>query len=280
LGKSDPAHARPLLEEALALIQETPRRNTTIAFLLIALGQIKLSLGETTPAASLAEEGLRLNKESGDIIGMAWALSLLGDVATAQQDYHSAQARYEESLTLARESTPPDPQFLANCLERLAEVVVAQGEPSWAARLCGAAETMREVRNYPPTHDRPDQYNRVVSTARVQLGERAFTAAWNEGRSMSLEQVLLAPPPHTTAQTAAISSFSSAKRVATHPDGLTSREVEVLRLVAQGLSDAQVAEQLVISPLAVNSHLTAIYGKIQVTSRSAATRYAIEQHLI
>jgi DNA-binding NarL/FixJ family response regulator len=50
--------------------------------------------------------------------------------------------------------------------------------------------------------------------------------------------------------------------------------------VAQGLSDVQVAEQLVISPRTVNSHLTAIYGKIQVSSRSAATRYAIEQHLI
>jgi predicted ATPase len=199
LGKSDPAHARPLLEEGLALVQETPSRNITIAFLLIALGQIKLSLGEITPAASLAEEGLGLNKELGDIIGMAWALSLLGDVAIAQEDYSSAKARYEESLTLARESTPTDPQFLANCLERLAEVVLAQGEPSWAARLCGAAEAMREARNYPSTHDRPDHYHRVVSIAHVQLGERAFTAAWNEGRSMSLEQVLLAPPPHTTA---------------------------------------------------------------------------------
>jgi DNA-binding NarL/FixJ family response regulator len=66
----------------------------------------------------------------------------------------------------------------------------------------------------------------------------------------------------------------------TYPNGLTAREVEVLRLVAQGLTDAQVAEQLVISPRTVNTHLTAIYGKIGVTSRSAATRYAIENHLI
>ena len=282
LGKSDPAHARSLLEEGLALVQETPRGNLTTAYLLIALGQIKLSLGETTPAASLAEEGLELNKEAGDIIGMAWALSVLGDVATAQQDFRSAQARYEESLTLARESTPPDPQFLANCLERLAEVVVAQGEPSWAARLCGAAEALREARNYPPTHDRQDHYNRVVSTARIRLGERAFIAAWNEGRSMSLEQVLLAPPLPTTAQirTAAISSCSSAKRGATNPDGLTAREVEVLRLVAQGLSNAEIAEQLVISLLTVKAHIRSLYNKLGISSRSAATRYAIEHQLV
>jgi len=66
----------------------------------------------------------------------------------------------------------------------------------------------------------------------------------------------------------------------TYPDGLTAREVEVLRLVAQGHTDAQVAEQLVISPHTVNSHLKAIYGKIEVSSRSAATRYALEQHLL
>ena len=72
----------------------------------------------------------------------------------------------------------------------------------------------------------------------------------------------------------------SSKLTATSPDGLTAREVEVLRLVAQGLPDAQVAQQLVISPHTVNSHLKAIYGKIGVSSRSAATRYAVEQHLM
>jgi len=54
----------------------------------------------------------------------------------------------------------------------------------------------------------------------------------------------------------------------------------VLRLLAQGLMDAQIAEQLVISPRTVNNHLTSIYSKIQVTSRSAATRFAFEHKLV
>ena len=65
-----------------------------------------------------------------------------------------------------------------------------------------------------------------------------------------------------------------------YPSGLTTREVEVLRLVAQGLTDAQVAEQLVISPRTVNFHLTSIYGKIGVSSRTTATRYAMERGLV
>jgi predicted ATPase/serine/threonine protein kinase/DNA-binding CsgD family transcriptional regulator len=76
-----------------------------------------------------------------------------------------------------------------------------------------------------------------------------------------------------------LSSTSHVKPAATYPDGLTVREVEVLRLVAQGLTDVQVADQLVISPRTVNGHLRSIYSKIGVTSRSAATRYAVDSHL-
>ena len=76
------------------------------------------------------------------------------------------------------------------------------------------------------------------------------------------------------------SSTSPVKPSPTYPDSLTGREVEVLRLLAQGMTDAQIAEQLVISPRTVNNHLTSIYQKIQVSSRSAATRYAVDQHLV
>jgi len=94
---------------------------------------------------------------------------------------------------------------------------------------------------------------------------------------MTFDQVLTMSARSATIP---LSSTEQAPKVtmkqAIYPDGLTASEVEV----AQGLPDAQVAEQLVISPRTVNNHLTAIDGKIQVSSRSAATRYAIEYHLI
>jgi DNA-binding NarL/FixJ family response regulator len=55
--------------------------------------------------------------------------------------------------------------------------------------------------------------------------------------------------------------------------------VEVLNLLAQGLSDVMISEELVISPRTVNAHLTSIYGKLGVNSRAAATRFAIEKGL-
>lgn len=63
------------------------------------------------------------------------------------------------------------------------------------------------------------------------------------------------------------------------PAGLTTREAEVLELVAQGLTNAQVAQRLFLSPRTVDTHLTSIYHKLGVGSRSAATRFALDHGL-
>ncbi|NTW35907.1 MAG: response regulator transcription factor, partial [Syntrophobacteraceae bacterium] len=67
---------------------------------------------------------------------------------------------------------------------------------------------------------------------------------------------------------------------ASYPGGLTAREVEVLRLVARGLTDAQVADDLVLSRRTVSTHLSSIYSKLGIGSRSAATRFAVEHGLV
>jgi DNA-binding NarL/FixJ family response regulator len=167
-------------------------------------------------------------------------------------------------------------------LEGLAAVVAAQGELPWAARLWGTAEALREGMGA-PIHpaDRAD-YERSVAAARTQLGEQVFAATWSEGRMMSLEQVLAAKGP------VEIPVLISGKPPSTppmwlqpaSPAGLTMREMEVLRLLAQGLTSAQIAEHLTLSVLTVNTHLRSIYSKLGVTSRSAATRWAMEQHLV
>src|SRR5438128_19314 len=74
-------------------------------------------------------------------------------------------------------------------------------------------------------------------------------------------------------------ALPASRKSSRSPLGLTVREVEVLRLLAAGLTDAQIAQHLVISPRTVNVHLTSIYRKISVSSRPAATRYVIKHHL-
>jgi DNA-binding NarL/FixJ family response regulator len=98
---------------------------------------------------------------------------------------------------------------------------------------------------------------------------------------MTPEQALAAQGQMTLPTLSPREPFSSPTTAPsqTYPDGLTAREVEVLRLLARGLSNTQIAEELVVSLLTVKAHLRSIYSKLGVTSRSAATRYALEHHL-
>src|SRR5439155_1206242 len=125
-------------------------------------------------------------------------------------------------------------------------------------------------------------YQQAVAAAQIQLGKEAFATAWDEGRTMTPEQALAAQRPvmMPTTTPAGLSTVPNAPKASPYHAGLTTREVEVLRLVAQWLTDTQLAQQLVISPRTVNWHLTSIYSKLQISSRSAATRYALEHKLV
>ncbi len=81
----------------------------------------------------------------------------------------------------------------------------------------------------------------------------------------------------TRADTLATKLTRAAQPSTSYPAGLSSREVAVLRLVAQGLTNAQVVKRLYLSPRTVDQHPRSIYGKLGVSSRSAATRFALEQ---
>jgi DNA-binding NarL/FixJ family response regulator len=101
---------------------------------------------------------------------------------------------------------------------------------------------------------------------------------------MTIEQILseLEPVSMTESDNMVntLPAIDKSPATPTHPGGLTARELEVLRLLAMGLTDAQIAEQLVLSLHTVHAHLRTIYSKLGVTSRSAATRYAFEHQLM
>ena len=99
---------------------------------------------------------------------------------------------------------------------------------------------------------------------------------------MTPEQALAAQGPAAIVKQASTVSQSKTTDTSssTLPAGLTKREAEVLHLIARGLTNAQIAEQLVISPVTVNSYLRSIYSKLEVSSRTAAMRYAIDHNLI
>lgn len=275
-SQGDQTRARALIEESLALEKELRDKSGT-AYSLYILGQMRLRRGDAVAARSLLEESLALYREIEHPNGVAWSLSALGRVAAVQGDSTAAFALGEEGVTRAREEG--DAALIAYSMEGLASVIASQGQPLWAARLWGAAEVQREAADMPLTPTERVDYEPSVAAARASADSETFAVAWAEGRTMTLEQVLTVPlPPEQIASVP--KSEQKTQSLPAYPDRLTAREVEVLLLVAQGMTDAQVAESLVVSPRTVNWHLTSIYSKIGVASRAAATRYAMERKLV
>jgi predicted ATPase/DNA-binding CsgD family transcriptional regulator len=316
----DYAKARVLYEEGLQISKDVGDKEASASLLSMRLAQVTLYQADHIKAYIYAQEGLELFRELGDEGGVAFSLNTLalialdqGDIAAAyplldeslaiaqqgdhkrvlprtlsllartafsQQNYEAAYLLYKQSLAIDRELD--DKRNIASSLQGLAGVVAAQRHLIWATRLCGSAQALRDSIGSPLPPVERVPYEQAIATIRSQLDEKTFARAWAEGRTMTLEQILASQEAVTmpTIAPAGPSSVPHAPQAPTYPDGLTAREVEVLRLVAQGLTNAQVAEELIISPRTVNWHLTSIYSKLQVTSRSAATRYAIEHHLI
>jgi DNA-binding CsgD family transcriptional regulator/tetratricopeptide (TPR) repeat protein len=270
LRQGEVTRARVLVEEMLALARKV-RAKRGIAIALSQLAQIAFQQGEMQRAEAFSAESIQLSQEMGDRRSIVRTRLLRAGLAVRQGHDALARREYEESLTGAIELGIAG--FIASGLKGLGCVAAAQGQYTWAALLWGAAEHLPE--SHSVAIPLPI-YERMRTTARAHLGESAFVQHLAEGRAMTPEQAFAAQK----AKQPEVPSQASTKRSLAYPAGLTAREVEVLRLVAEGLTDAQVAEHLVISLRTVNAHLTSIYQKIHVSSRGAATRYALEHHLV
>ena len=133
----------------------------------------------------------------------------------------------------------------------------------------GAAEALQEATGPVLVPYQRTDHDLRVAAVRASLDEAAFRTAWATGRAMPLEQAIeyaLEDQPVPPSPAGA--------------GGLSPREIEVLRLVAEGLTDGQVAERLYVSPRTVSNHLRSIYKKLGVPSRAAAARKAVEQDLL
>jgi DNA-binding NarL/FixJ family response regulator len=121
----------------------------------------------------------------------------------------------------------------------------------------------------------------VVKAGQQALGEDAFAGILASGRRLSHEQAateaLAVGQPFTDAPELAPAPARDAggmRQVSAAPGGLSSREVEVLRLITAGCTSQEVADRLVISIHTVDRHITHIYQKLGVRGRAEAVAFA------
>ena len=294
------------LEEAILLYKEIGDRFGT-AFALGNLGYAALHGGYRERVSAFVEEGEALMRE-GDLDGhtRAFLRLILASAAVEEDDLDSAVAQLDESLALCRKLgdlrtvsqslfTLGMVELMRDDLDRgaalldegarmtgelgyriggvyyvwgLGKVGAMRGRPLRAAKLWGAAEALREDMGMSLSYFdlAASDYEQDLAAVRSTLGEASFEAAWAEGRTMSPEQAMeyaLEQPtaPHDDAAPAAQTD-------------LTKRELEVLGLVARGMSNQQIAESLTISEHTVHRHVSNVLGKLGVSSRAAAVAQA------
>ena len=243
-------------------------------------GWTTLLQGDPERATVLIEEAVELARErrrgfmgllSRPLDNLGWAALLGGELGRAK-------AQFGENLTLSKERG--DKRTLLMSLEGLACVAGAEGEAIRAARLFGAAEALTEAIRYRIVPQERAVLEPYRASVRSRLGEEAWEEAAAEGGAMGLDRATAYALSREKASKN-LSPATSQPSVSPpeHQAGLSAREVEVLKLVAEGLTNAQVARRLFLSPRTVDTHLTSIYHKLGVSSRAAATRFALDHDL-
>jgi predicted ATPase/DNA-binding CsgD family transcriptional regulator len=262
LAMQQGAHVRGvfLLEEARVAVQDVadPRLTALLAGRVeINLAVAPRAIGDYVRATAHLEEALRLEREAGYTEGVILALGDLGNVARDQGDTSRALALYLEALELGR--SHPGTRVVTEVIEAIGILAATAGQAERAAILLSAAKAQRDRLGlrYGVQEDQA-ALGQAVTSARVALGELAFSAAWDAGRILSPGQALMAAQePFAFPVTARIGS-------------LTPREMEILRLIAAGKSNPDIAGDLFLSVRTVENHVAHILAKLDVRTRSAA----------
>jgi DNA-binding CsgD family transcriptional regulator len=263
----DFARAIELYEESLAIYQQLGDTHG-IAYVLLQEGLALWGNNDRSTAVIALEESLRLYRDDGDAWGAASVLHALGTGAYYQGQFRKARSLLVEGLASAH--ALEHGILISMCLAGLSWVAAGEGRFEEVAQLHSVAENYQAVAGVSPTPGMRATTDAMLEATRNALSSAEYALASERGRQMTVEQVI-------ADQTQARQSVPSPR---VRPAGLTRREVEVLRLVATGMTNAEVADRLVVSPRTIDAHLLSIYGKLEIKSRSAATRFAVEHGIV
>ncbi len=226
--------------------------------------------GDLARARAHCETAIDLLKSTGNLTFAPSMLQLLALVACGSGDAHGATAALKEAL--ARGPAAGEPAIPPGRMAVVAVLAVSRGFAREATRLYAAASALAVTLGVPFLLPDLAAYERAMKHARATLGAEGFAAAWAEGEVLTLDAAtgevwaIVAAIEQTLAATASDSGLAG--------HGLTPREMEVLRLVADGHTNREVANTLFISIPTVKRHLSTIYGKLGVATRADAGDYA------
>ncbi len=231
----------------------------TANFWLAVRAEVHLANGDVEVARQCVDEGVATT--SGWHLSLA--LTTRSRVAMAQGEPEQARRDAYDALTCAAEvgahnCVPP-------VLECLARMALDDANHREAARLFGAADAQRRRSGSMRLKIYDDDYHASVEALRAAMGDDEMAAAWAEGAALSTSDAI----------THAQRGRSERKRASSGWPSLTRAELDVVRLVGEGLSNRDIAERLFVSPRTVQTHLTHVYTKLGFNSRVQLAQEAV-----
>ena len=273
--RGDYAMARAHLEDALRLFREL-HDVQGVAETLVSVGVVAYFQGDLAAARPFYAEGLASYRALDNRQGMAKSLNNLGEVALEQGDLAAARRLEEECLMLASEIG--DRPRVAFALAALGGVAAMEGESARALRLGAAATAIRESIGEPFSAAWQDRFDLWLAPARRVLGEKAAATVWAAGQALPLEQAIddaLRP----IVSDGPVAMVCEGPRVGGQLAPLTRREREVAALVARGMTNRQIAAELVIAEDTAANHVRHIRARLGLRSRVQVAVWATERGL-
>jgi predicted ATPase/DNA-binding NarL/FixJ family response regulator len=277
--EGDIPEAQVLLERSFTLCQEVQDlrwRALTAAW----LGSAHILLGDLDQAEATFKEGLDLCRTVGNRRLAVVAMSCLARVKLKRRDDAEAAVLAAAALTAARETAQSRAHWYA--VTTAALVSAHRGDLAHAVRLLAAVEGWSEwtgdVLLSGPTNR--EAREEISARARQQMGDSAYRSAVAAGRALSANEAVdlahaaLEPLTRTGPDRAAARGDPRPREL------LSDREQAVLRLIAEGLPNKQIATSLAIAERTVKAHLTSAMNKLGVDNRAHATVVAIQRGLL
>jgi len=252
-GAGDVDEAGRFFDEALAVA-----KGHDLAHLvspgLQGLGQVARARGDLVAAQDLGDAALAAARACCDPAEEARALCELGLLAP---DHRQAAPLLHQALVLHGRNT--DPAGVADCLEALAGLAVEKANLDDAARMLGAAQSIRDAHRCVRSAVRAGEHAACLDQVCQGLSDEEFHTAWAQGEALSVEEAVAYASRRRGRRPRASSGW----------DALTASEHQVVDLVAEGLTNPEIAERLRVSPRTVQAHLSHVFAKLGVTSRTA-----------
>lgn len=266
---NDASRAASLVEDALGQFRKRESLPGEL-FALFGLGMVKGLNGEHEAGLELLAECIRLSTEHGELYWRSYALWASAQVEALRGDLERAEAAAKKALRLQRQLD--NRLGIAFSIDTLAWIAQRQGKHDRAARLFGAASSVWDVVSAAPgfwARFATDHDEHQAQT-RTALGEEAFQEAFDRGRRLSVPHIIdfaLEAKRHARART----------EENVHPMPLTRRERQIADLVAQGSTNKEIAENLVIAQRTVEGHVQNILTKLDFSSRAQIAGWVAAQ---